>query len=553
MTTKARWIVIVLLLVVSLPTLGLEPPPTLNAKPSTEQLRRDLAERVEAKFTDKSLRQPTSTETLDHYRGYLQDVARAVLAEWSQALTRDTKGKIDKETPPAIAAKTTASAPPEGFPERVRESIADFLPLLGISMDAVSTSEDRKSVSLKANPFKFEHGAINLSASAAEPAVFTPLLEQVIEPLRDQEKKNLQAKTKDLDDVTFALAFGYTRRGVTWENSSHLYGRDFRLYQDLIDDFAKSTWDQVQAEIKALSTQQSQFRTKYLAPLQEITKSQQIWETPFSEIRQRIIAKELNYSEGDMLASLRDEAVNVEVLDRALSLPDYDALPSLIDNQPQLVFTLAQRASSQIVGPEATTLTARYEMGSRNLNTVLREYHRLTARGGLSEDQARLQAYKNVVSGRGDYRSEDKVIFSVSYKRIASYNFEHPYEQTLIDPVTGNVNPVPIHRTAKLILPQSHEWRGNFTFTRFLLTGSDPDNKTGVELPRLTISVEAVQLRDDPERQSRVIGKISYVQPASKGISIPITLTWASRSEFLKDQNRTFGAHLGITYKLGSR
>jgi hypothetical protein len=558
MSTRTRWIIATTILVLfggASPILTQEPPTTLGIDQEVENFRQALKAHAEKLLTDPAQR-PKDTDTLNDYR---TRIFNEIQKEAATADSR-TSAKAQAKTPAAIAGKTTSTTSPEGFPERVRESIADFLPLLGLSMDAVSTSDDRKSVSL------------NLATSAAEPEVFKPFLEKVIEPLQDQEKKALLTKVDDLDDVTFALAFGYARSRPTWERSRHLYGRDFSRYQKLIKEFSNNTWSSVESEMIAHAQQASQFRVQFLEPLkfalaekrkdkeekakaagQPMPKPESwdtdVWETPFSEIRERIKVSALKYSEEDMIKGFSEESLDLATIDRKLGKMNFDALPSLIDNQPQIVFTVAQRAADRIMGPEATTVTARYEMGSNNLNAVLREYHDLKA-AGMDDKEAQIEAYKTVVNG--DMRGENKFLFSLSHKWVSDYSFQHDYEQELLDPATGDPKPEPILRTAMLELPKSEEWRGSLTFTRFLLVGSDPTtNQTGVDLPRITITVEAVQLRDDPTRQNRVIGKISYVQPASKGISIPITLTYASRSEFLVDQDRTFGAHLGLTYKLG--
>jgi hypothetical protein len=552
---KSRWILLVLIMLCSsLPVFALESPSTLGVEQAIRKLLQD-------KLADPSLH-PRANDTLQGYESRIQAALWDALGEAPAA----TMAKVNEQAPQAVAGKTTATTPPEGFPERVRESIADFLPLLGLSMDAVSTSDDRKSVSLKLNPLKFEHGELSFAAAAAQPEVFKPILDNIIESSRDQEQKNLLTRVKDLDDVTFALAYGVTRRGLTWDGPRHLYGRDYALYQKLIDGLSKSSWTSVDQEMRKLAHENFIFHQKILASLHDLlrrkaeeqakaqgsteeVKNPVAMDTTFSDLRRFIASRELSFSEEEVIAGLVDEAVNLGDLDKAMKQTNFDALPSLIDNQPQIVFTLSHRATNEIVGPESTTLTARYELGSRNFNAVLREYQNLRI-SGEGPDAARLKAYRNVVDNIGrDIRGEDKLILSLSYKWVNDYSFDYAYTQTLLDP-TGNPGTV-IDRRAQVMLGKNREWDGNLTYTRFLLTGSDPANKTGVDLPRLTMTVEAVQLQDDPKRQNRVIGKLSYVQSTTKNVSIPITLTWASRPEFLGQQNRTFGAHLGLTYKLG--
>lgn len=131
-----------------------------------------------------------------------------------------------------------------------------------------------------------------------------------------------------------------------------------------------------------------------------------------------------------------------------------------------------------------------------------------------------------------------------------AYSFAHPYKQAVeLDPTTGEPA-TEIDQTATLNLKASRELNANLSYTRFLQRGKGSDNQTGVLLPRMTFTVEKIWVQDNPGRQNRTVAKLSYVQPTVKGLSIPITITWADHAEFLGQQDNTFGAHLGVSFKM---
>ena len=51
-------------------------------------------------------------------------------------------------------------------------------------------------------------------------------------------------------------------------------------------------------------------------------------------------------------------------------------------------------------------------------------------------------------------------------------------------------------------------------------------------------------------RHNQLIGKVSYTLPLAGGTTLPVSLVWANRPEFVGEQKHLFSAHVGISYKL---
>lgn len=548
------WLILGVLCAHAVPVHAFKPsdaPKTLGvgtADDLREQINKALAE----------LPEPEDNETISDYVRRANNAVFGAIDGY-KGETKEALDQMDEVTPLVVSAKTTAGATPDGFPERVREGIADFLPALGLSMDAVSTSDDRRTVTLKLPSWKFQFGAVNMTAAATEPAPFKSLVDKIVEPAREDQTKAIQAKIQDYDDLTYALSFGYRIKGKSWAESRHLYGRDANDYKPLVDELATAIWSRVEKQTEALSLQAGDITTNFLVGLRmkrdsvtdEEVKKLGVFDIPFGVIRSWSAAGDLGFKADDLVASLKESARKLAEVDIGLKSEEIDALPSLIDNQPQIVLTLSRREPNELVGTPGTTLSARYEMGFNNLNAVLRKYRDAIKPGDDAKamDEAKLTAIRDVVQD-GQALSENKLILSVTHKWVDDYSLTYPYKQTLeLDPETGKPSKE-AERTAILNLDKSREFSGNLSYTRFLQSGKGADNQTGVLLPRMTLTVEKIWVQDNPTRQNRTVAKLSYVQPATSGLSVPITITWADHAEFLGQQDKTFGAHLGVSFKM---
>lgn len=540
-----------LLLAANSPIASAEEPPRSFGFEAVKAVEDRLQGELVDKFFADEANLPLDDESFDDYETrvgrWVEDRFREAGVKIGPEARQEVNQTVNQLTPEAVAGKTTAVAAPEAFSDRVTDAIADFLPLLGLSMDAVSTSEDKKSVTFKLNPWKFAHGEFSLAATAAEPELFSPLAEAVREPAREKERKTLLTEVDDFGDVTAALNYGYTRRAVSWQETRRMYGRSYDLYQGLVDELLESAWGLV--DTRSVQLRDDVLGNRFLADLMRIADPEgdddTVFAAKFKEIRSWIREGRVPFAERELLEALLRSRIAIQSVISQVDSWNLDALPSLVDNQPQLTFTASHRVSDELVGPDSTSATLRYEMGSKNFNAMLREYHHLLASNNAQASP--FQAFQDVIADKS-YRAENKLIFTLTYKRTEAYDLTHSYRESVTDPATGGSQEFP--RTASVKLDRASEWRGSLAFTRFFLRARDQDNKMGVELPRLTFSVEAVELQDDPERQNRVVGRLSYVMPATKGISVPFTLTWASRPEFLGEQDRNLSAHLGFTYKL---
>src|ERR1043166_1198276 len=157
-----------------------------------------------------------------------------------------------------------------------------------------------------------------------------------------------------------------------------------------------------------------------------------------------------------------------------------DALPALIDNQPQILASASYRAVADVVGPDTTAYTVSYEMGSNNFNAVLDRYRELLRKvpdteessEDQSDNQRKLAALHDVVSQQG-FGKEHRLVFSATYKDVSEYSFRHNYNLVGTD---GTQTP----RSVDLHLDGTREWRAKILWTRLMPMALSPTPAGGL-------------------------------------------------------------------------
>ncbi len=479
-------------------------------------------------------------------------------------------GEIATErTSVAVEAKPTSATPPEGVAGRVNDTFADFLPFFQFAVDSVSTSDDQTAVTVKFNPLKLNFGAFSGSATVTEPQVFSKLDEGIVESARASQREALLKSVGDYSDVTAAVSFGYRRKGGNWSTTGKLFGREANLYKSLIEDLLKAAFEVVPQSLDDMRNKADLALAPLIFELQKkLPTGQQPGDTNFGSIRNLIQAGTLdNDFETRLLPVLRASVEAQAAFNAAIGRLELDALPVLIDNQPQIVLNASRRFSNDVVGPDTMTYSFSYEMGSKNFNAMLSRYrNRLRERSdtagtltSMEQSQLKLDSLSDVVKEKG-FGKEQRFVFSAIYKDVSEYSFRHDYNLVATDGAE-------VPQMVDLRLPGSREWRAKFLWTRLMpkvvpsstspAFGSGALKKTvsgevaEEQPPRFSFSVEGVWPGGRNAAKDQIIGRLSYLLPVARGVTIPVTVTYANRDELLGEQDHVFSGHLGISYKLG--
>ncbi len=472
------------------------------------------------------------------------------IGEYEERMLDEALAAAHVEAAKTIAAKTTATNPPEGFAGRVNDALADFLPFFQGAINGVSTSEDQKSITLRFNPIAWKNGETAFAATLVEPMVFQPVLDAVVAPAREEQRQLLLGQVDDWGDLTLTATYGYLRRAETWESQRlHvLWGRDYAVYRPLVDSLLAFALNSMPPEIDAMRKSAVKAISAVRNKASAAVKRTPCERPSFDELVLDCLEEQI-LSPDDYQALVQGLARNAEARTALYrTVREWNlagGLPELIDNQPQLTAKLSYATRDAFVGPDSYALSVSYELGFRNFNSVIRQYRWLKRNAQGPDAVTPFQAFRDVMS-EGDALGENKIVFGMTYNRVRAYALSYAYAETVTDPGTGTQIQIP--RNADVDLPSSSELTGKIQWGRFL---GRP--KAGEPVSRIDVAAEYLNVSDESERLDRFVVRVTYTHPVSTTVSFPVTLTYANHGDFLGEQDRVLGAHVGLSYKLNRR
>jgi hypothetical protein len=217
------------------------------------------------------------------------------------------------------------------------------------------------------------------------------------------------------------------------------------------------------------------------------------------------------------------EAVEDELDDQLERTGFYD-LADLLNNQPQLSAQFGVEVRRDLVGPNQISGIVRYEGGFTNMNGLRRAC--LAGTGAIISLNC-LRSYTKAPGNQAALKRGDRFFVTAAYARRQDYAI------TLAGDGVG------------LVLPGTWDLSGEVGFGRYVAF-----NRVGEQIGRIDLSAEYVHHEDDPARQNRFVGKVTYTQRVSESLSLAAGVSYASKPEFLGDVERKVNANFGLRYKL---
>jgi hypothetical protein len=92
---------------------------------------------------------------------------------------------------------------------------------------------------------------------------------------------------------------------------------------------------------------------------------------------------------------------------------------------------------------------------------------------------------------------------------------------------------------------RAHSVIGAITYGRDVRVQNDLAQRGRVDL-----ELKYEEVTDDPLRDDRFVGSVTYTQRISETLQIPISLIYANHADYLTNVDRRLNAHFGISYKL---
>ena len=205
-----------------------------------------------------------------------------------------------------------------------------------------------------------------------------------------------------------------------------------------------------------------------------------------------------------------------------------DLIATLVDNQPQATGTITVHHPALFGGPRSQAGSVELHFGRINMNTLRNACRDATtdiARGSCFRDQLNTYAENGM--------STDKLVFTASYDRTQHYSLT---SLGLDPPVTG---------FTAINLPQSDVLKVKAQGGRQLGT-----EITGKPL-HADLSVEGgFNQKGDVRSNNRWVGTVTLAVPFGDSMTVPVSISFANKPEFLGDVKSRIGAHIGLSYRL---
>lgn len=434
-------------------------------------------------------------------------------AAYEQAFPPDVATAQDVEE--AVTNANVATTTPDTFASRIHSSYQDFLNLFSFAVNKVEESKDGQALIVRFNPLRDGRQLLGLSITAAKPEVSDLVTNAIPEAQRSDTVAKVQAGVGDFDDITYAAAYSLASTSCSWTQpaSSRCWGRNPAIYRQMLASVLVNLNDLspaagTQPEDEAL-----------LRRLATLVSGSALFPAKLSSVKVE--------NRAEVVSILRQLAAEGIQETRARKVfftkAGVDKLASLIDNQPQLAATGTYRDLGSFGGPDETGISFELQYGLMNLNKLRRVC-------GESPD-----CVLRALSGFAQHGvSTDKFVLTASYKQLGDYTLD----QLVIDgaPVPGFT---PVHAKKSTELKARLQWG--------MLLGAQVAGRNA----RFDLSADGIQTRDDAIRtKNRWVGSATLTIPVGDNMSMPVSLNYANRPEFLTGQTKQLGIHLGLTYRL---
>jgi hypothetical protein len=428
-----------------------------------------------------------------------------VKADGTKTLVRTTLSEQ------AVSPAGTANA--SSFADRVNGTLQNFLPLVQGLVNGINTSDDKKAVTLRLNPIRAEtFGELGLTASAKEPVPYEPLLALLPDDSRFGQKENIQKTLGDFTDLTYVATYNYVRKlDLTEANLPRwLFGRNPRLYEELFASLVSDTFKDLPVlKNTALDPFFGRFPREDMEGLTRKELEQRLGVADYDRLVKIMIDKRRPLA-----------ALNAKVAERA------ELFNQLVANQPQATLSATYHDRDPLVGRNETSVDLSFEMpAAPNINEFLRSWR--------SEKGDWQKALTNLESRTKEIKAGTKWSIVANYREAEGYKVTY-------QPTTEGAAPVSLDRPRSHELSLKTQYTRNATWQKMKVEGIET-------FPALHIAAEVIDVSNDPDRQDRRVFTLTYDIPVRKGVSFPVSLVYANRSEFLGQPDRQFGAHVGLS------
>lgn len=415
-----------------------------------------------------------------------------------------------------VTANRPTVAPPT-FAARIHNSYEDFLNLFSFAINKVDESDNGQALIIRFNPLRQGSTLIGTTLTVTQPSVADVVKNALSDDVRDKTVTALEKRVGSQNDLTFSASYSAAtdRCGPDRPADDRCWGRTPATYQDLVsqllDQFVRSHRDS--ARFSAILSKQ--FIRADGSPVEGSIDAQPVSTAKDPELVIAVIK--------DQIASETADAISAKAMYDANHL---DLIATMIDNQPQATGTITVHHPALFGGPRSQAGSVELHFGRVNMNTL-----RNACRDRMKDLGLCFREQLNKYASDG--MSTDKLVFTASYDRAQHYSLASLGPDTPAAGFTAINN------------PQSDVLKVKAQGGRQL--GTDI---TGKPL-HADLSIEGgFNQKGNVRTNNRWVGTITLSVPFGDMMTIPVSITWANKSEFIGDVKNRIGAHVGLSYRL---
>jgi len=361
----------------------------------------------------------------------------------------------------------------------------------------------------------------------AESTPLDQLVQAFPETIREARKDSLQKDISAVGDAQIAF---------TWSLVNDRFGRDYSVLRGKIAQMnegavnrgrSAARRDLIRAFPQVIQRRNEAVRLGNAARSLEtpskpaIAATASFGDLPLSnEVREELKAATFN--------AANERAAITQSIQAELTRSGFDRIAELIEEQPQLLFSLAHDIRDDIVGPETTSAKVTWELTRRNFSAFHRHNGKLcadpeVAQGGPKYDQcvAALQSYLGMADRNVNDQWRYKLV--ASYKRLNAVTYSFP---------SDNIN---------LVVPKQDRWEVAFAAGKPMSS-----EKNGGRLD-FELAYDS-NLDDDTGNSERVRASLTYTQRLGD-MDMPFSIIYANKDEFLGDIDHQISLNFGLRFR----
>jgi len=455
---------------------------------------------------------PTPAALLNATVGSIRDDARANVLSAAEHLQTVVKQ--------GVVTSANATTAPDGYASRVHASIQDYLNFFSAAINQVEESANGQSLILRLNPLQTGPSRLGLSLTLTKPSV-SPLVEHaLLDDIRASVVSALEKKQGDLDDATVGVAYSFVTPKCEWTATARCFGRDPDTYRTLFSDLLMAG---PQPDVLAENVARRQLQASLLTLLPpEVRKGvgagKDLLDVPITDYGANAgVAFQLATQWGQIegRGTLKEQQFFTEL--------GYQAVEDLYDNQPQVSLVGSYHHPARYGGANEWSANVELQFGRYNINRLVRE-----SGGNAATAVQLLKTYQAA------NETADKFVL------VATYKHRGAYAVTTLDiggsPVTGFT---PIDAASYSELSARLQW------------GMKLKQLVFASRPRVDVTLEGIRtLENTAVTKNRWVGSVTLTMPVNDAISVPLSLTYANKTEYLDQKDRRLSAHLGFSYRL---